>query len=85
MRLTAEQQAQYDRNGFLVLENFTAASTCDRLRARAEEMVSEFDPGDVISIFSTRQQSQIRDDYFWAREIRFVSSLKRMPSCPTEI
>ncbi len=64
MGLTPEQLTQYDRDGFLVLESFAEAATCDRLRARAEEMVRAFDPDGIVSIFSTQEQSHLRDDYF---------------------
>jgi phytanoyl-CoA hydroxylase len=64
MELTSEQLAQYGRDGFMVLENFAEANSCDRLRGRAEEMVREFDPAGVVSIFSTQEQSHLRDDYF---------------------
>jgi len=64
MKLTPEQCAQYYQNGFLVLHDFVDAGSCDRLRTRAEEMVLEFDPGKMISIFSTREQNRLTDDYF---------------------
>jgi phytanoyl-CoA hydroxylase len=64
MQLTSEQLAQYERDGFLVLKNFVDSGTCDRLRARAEELVGGFDPAGIVSIFSTQEQSHLRDDYF---------------------
>jgi phytanoyl-CoA hydroxylase len=64
MTLNPEQIAAYDRDGFLVLENFVDQSACDSLRARAEELVREFDPAGVVSIFSTHEQTRTSDDYF---------------------
>jgi len=55
---------QYERNGFLVLEDFVSGEACDALRARAAELVREFDPAGVVSIFSTREQTRTSDDYF---------------------
>jgi phytanoyl-CoA hydroxylase len=55
---------QYNRDGFLVLEDFVTAEACDALRARANEMVREFDPDGIISVFSTREQTRTSDDYF---------------------
>src|SRR2546423_6481290 len=55
---------QYHRNGFLVLENFVSAEACDGLRARAEELVRDFDPQGIVSIFSTHEQNRTSDDYF---------------------
>jgi phytanoyl-CoA hydroxylase len=64
MRLTPEQRAQYDRDGFLILTGFVETRSCDRLRARAEELVQAFDPGRITSIFSTKEQNRLSDDYF---------------------
>src|SRR5436190_17819182 len=55
---------QYHRDGFLLLENFVSAQACDALRARAAELVRDFDPAGVVSIFSTREQTRTSDDYF---------------------
>lgn len=64
MTLVAEQLAQYDEDGFLVLTDFVDAPSCDRLRARAEELVDAFEPNGITSIFSTQEQSRLSDDYF---------------------
>ena len=64
MKLAAEQLAQYHRDGFLVLESFAETKSCNRLRGRAEELVRRFDPGGIVSIFSTQEQSHLRDNYF---------------------
>jgi len=62
--LTPEQLSTYEREGFLVLEDFVAASECDRLRARADELVEEFEPGASLSVFTTREQARRSDEYF---------------------
>ncbi len=62
--LTQEQLAQYKRDGFLVLKNFVKDADCDALRARAEELVRNFDPQGIVSIFSTKEQTRTSDDYF---------------------
>ena len=64
MTLNPQQRAAYDRDGFLVLANFVDAESCDRLRARAAELVHDFDPEGVVSIFSTRKQTRTSDKYF---------------------
>ena len=64
MTISEQQIAQYRDTGFLVLENFASETDCDRLRARAEALVQEFDPSEVVSIFSTREQNRIADEYF---------------------
>ena len=62
--LTPEQLSAYERDGFLVLEDFASASECDRLRARADELVEGFEPGEVLSVFTTREQTRKSDEYF---------------------
>jgi len=64
MSISRQQIAEYQNQGFLVLERFASAEECDRLRARAAEMVQEFDPAEVVSIFSTHEQNRTTDDYF---------------------
>lgn len=73
MGITAEQCIQYDRDGFLVVSDFVDVATCDRLRRRAEKLVEEFDPQGIVSIFSTKEQNRLSDDYFLdsADKIRF--------------
>lgn len=63
-RLTTEQLAHFECDGFLVLENFVSSEACSRLRERAAELVAEFDPEGVRSIFSTDEQTRTSDDYF---------------------
>jgi phytanoyl-CoA hydroxylase len=62
--MTPTQLDQYKRDGFLILEDFAAAPACDTLRARAEQLVHDFDPSGIVSVFSTREQSRTSDDYF---------------------
>lgn len=64
MQITPEQIEQYQERGYLVLDGFADEGECDQLRARAEELVQEFDPADVVSIFSTHEQNRLTDDYF---------------------
>lgn len=62
--MTAAQLAAYERDGFLVVEDFAAREECERLKQRAEALVAEFDPQGVISIFTTKEQTRLSDDYF---------------------
>jgi phytanoyl-CoA hydroxylase len=62
--MNAEQLAAYDRDGYVVLENFVAGEACDRLRSRAGELVRDFDPRGIVSMFSTHEQTRTSDDYF---------------------
>jgi phytanoyl-CoA hydroxylase len=64
--LSQSDLQKYSEDGFLVLEGFSDKSDCDLLRTRAEELVNEFDPTRFVSIFSTREQNRIADEYFLA-------------------
>jgi phytanoyl-CoA hydroxylase len=64
MSLSQQQLDSYEERGFLVIEGFAGEDACDLLRARAEELVHEFDPAEVVSIFSTREQNRVADEYF---------------------
>ena len=62
--MNSTEIAQYERDGFLVLKDFVSPEACNALQARAEELVREFDPAGVVSIFSTHEQTRTSDDYF---------------------
>jgi len=64
MSISKEQVAQYNDAGFLVLERFAGESVCDQLRERAAELVQDFDPREVVSVFSTHEQNRLTDEYF---------------------
>ena len=64
MAISEQQISSYNETGYLVLERFADERDCDLLRARAEELVHEFDPAEVVSIFSTHEQHRLTDDYF---------------------
>ncbi|HYP53938.1 MAG TPA: phytanoyl-CoA dioxygenase family protein [Pyrinomonadaceae bacterium] len=54
----------YERDGYAVLEGFASAEECDALRRRAEELVNDFDPRGLFSVFTTREQARRSDEYF---------------------
>jgi phytanoyl-CoA hydroxylase len=56
--------ADFKRAGVLVLRDFVSIEECDRLRARAAELVDAFDPAEAHSVFSTTRQEQMDDRYF---------------------
>lgn len=62
--LSSRQLADYERDGFLVIENFVSRDSCRTLRERAAELIAGFDPEGVRSIFSTHEQARTSDDYF---------------------
>lgn len=64
MKLSREELARYERDGFLVLEGFATGEACESLRRRAAELLEAFDPSDTFSVFSTREQTRKSDEYF---------------------
>lgn len=62
--LTGEQIQAFRRNGYLKIEGFADPIACDRLMARAADLIDGFDPASVRSVFSTTEQERTTDDYF---------------------
>jgi phytanoyl-CoA hydroxylase len=62
--ITPQQLEEYEAKGFLVLAGFCEDFESNALRARAAELVREFDPSDLLSIFSTHEQNRLTDEYF---------------------
>jgi phytanoyl-CoA hydroxylase len=57
-------RAQFGRDGYLVLPHFVSGAACDRLRARMDELVAGFEPGEVQTVFSTTTTRHAQDRYF---------------------
>jgi len=62
--MSNQQLADYNDQGYLIFEGFVDDAECDQLRARATELVQQFDPAEVVSIFSTHEQNRLTDEYF---------------------
>jgi phytanoyl-CoA hydroxylase len=62
--LNQEQRALYQRDGYIVLPDFKSAGEIAAVRARAAQIVDQFDPGQGSSIFTTQNQVTATDDYF---------------------
>ena len=54
----------YHRDGFLVLEGFVDAASCDRLRARMDQLLRGFDVEGVRTVFGGADQRHAQDDWF---------------------
>jgi phytanoyl-CoA hydroxylase len=63
MGVSAARVADFERDGFLVVPDAIEPERCSALARRAGEIVDAFDP-DVVSIFSTHEQTRTSDDYF---------------------
>lgn len=62
--LDDDMLAAFRNAGVLILRDFVAVDKCRALRNRALELVSEFNPDEIRSVFSTTSQSQLDDTYF---------------------
>ncbi len=62
--LGAEMLAAFRDTGVLMLRDFVPVRECRALQRRALELVDEFDPDEVRSVFSTTEQTQLDDTYF---------------------
>jgi phytanoyl-CoA hydroxylase len=64
--LSADQVESYQRDGFLVLPDFVSVDACQRLRARALEIVDAWEPSEERSVFTTNEQERISNGEFLA-------------------
>jgi phytanoyl-CoA hydroxylase len=62
--LNEEQRVRYQRDGYIVIPGFKTAQEIATVRARAAQIVDEFDPGQGSSIFTTQNQATATDEYF---------------------
>lgn len=63
-RLTDEMIAAYHSAGVMILNDFVSVDACAKLRHRMLELVEEFDPADVKTVFSTVSDEHQADEYF---------------------
>lgn len=66
MALSAEQVAQFEGDGYLIIPGFTGPEELEAMRERAEELVEGFEPQE-ISIFNTRNQASMPCPGSWER------------------
>ena len=62
--LTDEMVSRFHEAGVLILRDFVSVDSCRDLQRRANELVADFDPAEVRSVFSTTRQTQLNDSYF---------------------
>jgi len=69
--LTSNQIEIFEKNGYLVIEDFIDQRQRNLLMQRAEELIDEFQPPTKHSVFSTDEQERTSDDYFLNSGHRF--------------
>lgn len=57
-------RARFDRDGYVVIEDFVDIGACQRLIDRAEQIVAAADLDAHRSIFTTKEQERTSDEYF---------------------
>jgi phytanoyl-CoA hydroxylase len=62
--LTETQQRDYHQQGYLVLPHLFTVAEMNGLKNAANRIVDEFDPASTSAIFTTKDHSITRDDYF---------------------
>lgn len=64
--LSAHDVARYHQTGYLVIPDFVDVQRCERLRRRATEILTAFDPDRQRSVFTTDEQQRHADEVFMA-------------------
>ena len=59
-----EMLSFWNEEGFLVIEDFYNTFECNNLKKRAKELINNFDPSTIRSIFDTNNQKHAEDKYF---------------------
>jgi phytanoyl-CoA hydroxylase len=62
--LSAKQKQNFESDGFLVLPDFIEQAQCEELIREANRLVDEFDPGETVNLFSTKEQEKLSNQYF---------------------
>ncbi|XP_022151735.1 phytanoyl-CoA dioxygenase-like [Momordica charantia] len=62
--LNSDQLQFFDSQGYLVIESFASSDEVDAMRKRMEQLLDGFDCS-TSSVFSTVNQRQLTDDYFF--------------------
>ncbi len=62
--LSDRQKRQFATDGYVVLEGFKDPAEIAAARGRAAAIVEAFDPGELVPIFTTRDQARKVDEYF---------------------
>ena len=62
--LNKTQQQNYHEQGYLVLPHMFTIAEMDTLKQAANKIVDDFDPASTSAIFTTKDHSITRDDYF---------------------
>ncbi|KAL6189973.1 hypothetical protein ACLB2K_036374 [Fragaria x ananassa] len=62
--LSSDQVQFFNSQGYLVLESFATLEEIEAMRTRMDQLLHDFDCSAAASIFSTKNQQQLTDNYF---------------------
>lgn len=62
--LTKEQVQQYHKLGYLVLDELFDATEIEKVKARADKIIREWDEGSTDHIFTTKDNDRTGNDFF---------------------
>ncbi len=62
--LTTQQKEYFERDGFLVLKQFISPDICHLLMKQAHTLISQFEPDEIKTIFSAKDQRHAKNQYF---------------------
>ena len=60
----SEMKENWNKKGCLIIEDFYKNHECNNLMNRARDLINDFDPFSVQSIFDTKNQEHVDDSYF---------------------
>lgn len=63
--LTQEQVTSFERDGFVVVDDFVSLDDCARLRDRANEIVAAWEPSANRTVFTTNEQERSSNQEFF--------------------
>jgi phytanoyl-CoA hydroxylase len=78
--LSDEMKAAFERDGFIVIENFLTPEQCNRLQEEAQKIVDDFDPSLYCAVFSSTSDNNGEDKVKDQRGEYFFNSVDKI-SC----
>jgi phytanoyl-CoA hydroxylase len=62
--LDESQREAFERDGYLVLEDFVSVDACNAMIERSHEILADLDPWEHRTVFTTKERERTSDEYF---------------------